>query len=103
MPREPDWMDFGHALDKKREAIQDSLPAGVECWLSLASYGHGGALFHVTLTHHETGLGGHGSGRTPAKALEAAKEDLAKAVRERKGRPQLVGAKTLPPAKDGGG
>lgn len=96
MPRKPDWMDLAHALDKEREAIQDRLPPGVECFLTLASYGFGGANYSVSLTHRETKLGGYGQGRTPEKALEAAKVNMQEELQKRARRPQLVAApKTL--------
>jgi hypothetical protein len=101
MARKPDWMDFAHVLHKEAEAIRDKLPPGLECYLTLADYGSGSASFAVSLTHRETELNGFGVGNTPAKALEAAKEDLAKRAREKKKAPQIVSVKTLPAAKGG--
>lgn len=102
MPRKIGWLDFAHQLRKEREAIQDRLPAGVVCYLTLADYGCGAAEFNVHLRHRELDLSGSGTASTPAKALEAAKADLKQKHAERAKRPQLVtGAKTLPPAKDG--
>lgn len=100
MPREPDWMDLAHHLDKKREAMADSLPDGIECSLTLGAYGHSGAYYAVTLRVPAADLTGWGHGRTPAKALEAAKEDLKKSQAERSKRPQLGGAKQLPAKKE---
>jgi hypothetical protein len=90
MARKTDWLDFAHKLDREREEIQDTLPPGLECWLTLASYGHGGATFHVHLRHEEMKVDGFGTGRTPAKALEAAKADLVKRGEEQRKRPMLV-------------
>lgn len=98
MARKPDWLDFAHQLDKEREAMQDALPDGIECTLSLSSHGYGDRRFTVFLNHRASDLGGYGAGSTPAKALAAAKEDMAKNVREKKRPVQIAGAKTLPAA-----
>ncbi|HEY1189546.1 MAG TPA: hypothetical protein VGE74_18010 [Gemmata sp.] len=97
--KEPDWMDFAHQLDKKREAIQDKLPPGLTVSLSCHASEYGAADFNAHLNHRETSTYGHGSGRTPEKALEAARVDLEKNLREEQKRPALVVAtspKTLP-------
>lgn len=102
MPREPDWMDFAHALDKKREQMQDALPSGFICCLTLSSYQFGGGRFNVSIWHEDKSkdLNGYGDGATPAKALEAAKEDMKKRAAEKAKRPQLGGAKALPAKKE---
>lgn len=104
MARKPDWLDFAHQLHKERVAIAEQLPPGIECSLTLSAYSFSdGARFSVHLTHRESDLAGHGSGSTPAKALEGAVKDLAA---NRNKRPQLVvggeKAKALPPARKGG-
>ena len=100
MARKIDWMDFAHALDKQRAEMQDALPEGFVCCLTLASYEYGGGRFSVSLWHRDKAqdLRGYGDGNTPAKAMAAAKEDLAKNLAERSKRPRLESAKTLAPA-----
>jgi len=100
MPRVRDWMDFAHSLYKEREAIQDQLPPGVRCTLSLAAYGYSAGEFSVSLHHDERKIGGFGSGATPSKALEKAKLDLAAKAQEQAGRPQLS-VKVLPSQEAG--
>ena len=95
MASRPDWLDYAHRLFKEREAIQDRLPPGVECTLTLGAYGHT-ASFGVSLTHRDSDLAGYGTGTTPAKALEAAKEDMRKNQAEQQRRPRLVGPRALP-------
>lgn len=92
------WLDFAHELSKERQRIDDSLPSGVSCSLVLHDYGNGGT-FDVMLSHKESELHGHGHARTPGKALEEAKADLAKKYAEWKRRPRLAAAKALPAAK----
>lgn len=96
MAARTDWLDFAHKLDKEREAIHDALPAGVDVTITLSAYGGGGASFMVSLSHAELRLDGWGSGRTPAKALEAAKADMKKKADEQRRRPRLVGPRALP-------
>ena len=87
-----DWLDYAHKLDKFREQMQDKLPAGVTSTIHLNAYGFGGAEFSVHLTHNESKLHGCGSGRTPQKAMEAAKTDLQKQHDERQRRPRVAAA-----------
>jgi hypothetical protein len=93
MAKRVDWLDFAHLLDKERVAIEDGLPKGMTVHLSLSAYGYSAAEFSVHLSHRETGVSGYGGGRTPAKALEAAKAELQKKVEEQQRRPRLVEAK----------
>ena len=103
MSRKPDWLDFAHQLHKEREEMQDKMPPGVECDLSLNCYSFGsGPRFVLVLTHRDTKLSGYGTGATPAKALAAAKEDMAKNATERAKRPQLVLEPKALPARKGG-
>lgn len=90
MARKPDWMDYAHQLDKEREAIQDKLPPGLTLSLWVRAGEYGAADFTVHLNHRDTSSYGSGSGRTPSKALEAAKADLEKTLREKAKRPALV-------------
>lgn len=94
-----DWMDFAHQLDKDLARIQDGLPQGVRCSLSLSAYGDSGAMFGVTLTHGESKCHGHGYARTPAKALEEATAALSKAYAEWQRRPRIAETKVLGSAK----
>lgn len=96
MARKPDWLHVADALDTERQAMQDRCPPGVECSLTLSAYGFSdGARYAVTLTHGETKLGGYGCGSTPAKALAAAKENMAKNAAERAKRPVLAAGNPL--------
>lgn len=94
MPPRTDWLDFAHKLDREREAMQDRLPKGVDCSLTLASYEFG-TSYGVSLTHTESKCGGYGTGRTPAKALEDATERLKKNLAEWSRRPRLTVAEPL--------
>ena len=103
MARKPDWLHVADALDSERQAMQDKLPPGVECSLTLSSYSFGsGARYAVNLSHRETKLDGYGCGSTPAKALAAAKEDMAKNAAERAKRPVLAAAAALALTTKGG-
>lgn len=88
-----DWMDFAFQLDKEREAIQDRLPKGLTLHLSCSAYGYSAAEFSIHLSHRESGVAGYGSGRTPDKALAAAKAELQKNMEEQARKPRLVEAK----------
>lgn len=97
-----DWMDFAHQLHKERELMQDRMPDGVDCSLTLSCYGEGSARFSVSLKHRESKLSGYGVGTTPAKALDEAKAELAKNAREAQIRsPRVLG--TSRPALAGRG
>ncbi len=93
-----DWLDFAHLLSKERLRLEDSLPRGVSASLVLHDYGCGG-MYDVMLSHKESGLHGHGHARTPAKAFEEAKEDLARKYAEQQRRPRLAATKALAAAK----
>ena len=88
-----DWLTFAHLLDRERELIQDALPGGVSCSLSLDAYGHG-AEFTVGIRIEEEQLHACGRGRTPAKALEAAKLRLRELAEARMKTPRLVASET---------
>lgn len=92
-----DWMDFSHVFAKERVRIEESLPHGVEVDLTLSDYGNG-CNYCVTLTHSESKVYGYGHGRTPAKALDAAKAELAKKFAEWQRTPRIAAAKALPAA-----
>lgn len=95
-----DWMDLAHEIAKERERIQDSLPTGVGCHLSICAYGYSGASYSVSLTHEESQTHGYGSGCTPAKALEDAKANLKEKYEKWQRRPRLVGVvKALGPVQ----
>lgn len=104
MARKPDWLHVADALDTERQAMQDSLPDGFVCCLTLSSYEFGGGRFNVSLWHRDKsrGLSGYGDGSTPAKALAAAKEDLQKNASERAKRPVLAAASPLVLTTKGG-
>lgn len=92
MARRIDWMDFAHTLDKERERIQDMLPEGFRCWITLNCYGHGAAEFHVCINRPEEKIIGSGSARTPEKALVMAKQDFEKQLAEKLRQPRIASA-----------
>lgn len=102
MAKRTDWLDFAHQLVKERERIQDGLPPGVECSLSLSDHGYGGATFGVTLLHVESKCSGYGHERTPAKALESAKAKLKAEYEKWQRRPRIAETKALPAARANG-
>lgn len=92
-----DWLDHAHTLAKERVRIEESLPRGLEIDLVLSDYGHG-CYYCVTLVHLESKVHGYGRNRTPQKALEDAKAELAKKYAEWQRTPRIAAAKALPAA-----
>ncbi len=85
-----DWIDIAQQLDRL-VSDWDEVFTGMRFYCTLSCYG-GTASFTVGVTHSESKVHGYGDGRTPAKALDAAKADLQKKYDEWLRTPRLESA-----------